>query len=381
MRFKTIILAILIPVITAVILVNSVYSREGMRIPIAVVDEDHTGFSKFLIDGITKNNALEVKLTDRESAEKMVSSNSLETAFIILQGFEKRIKNEEFKGLITMVKNPGSISAELIGESIASSAVKLFCASAASNKVVFEYSMISKLSEEEKEKIWFEAWEHTKDQWNQPEPLMKVDIVKINTINKKDKLQMPRGSRIVIGIISAFLVFFLLQGAWWLSDDERNGTICRIKISRASSFDLIAGNILFLFFIGLMSAVIYMLIFNTVFGININFTVYLLISISCYIFFISSMVFIFSSLFSAVQLGFFIPAFSLFTAFAGGCFWDTSMLDNSIKLISLFTPQGWFLRIIDEPGTFMTINMLFVIAGIVFIIFSYLRITNRQHTL
>lgn len=381
MRLKTIILSIIVPVITAVILVNSVYSKEGLRIPVAVVDEDGTSFSKFLVSGIAKNSALNVKLTNKESAEKMVSSNSLEAAFIIPKGFENRIKNEEFTGLITIIKNPRSISAEMIGESIASSAVKLFCASIASNKVVLEYSQLSQLSEQEKEKIWLEAWEHTKSQWEQPEPLMKIDITKINPISQKNKHQTPKESRIIFGIIAAFLVFFLFQEAWWLSDEERNGTIQRIKLSKVSPLSLIAGNILFMIILGIINALIYLLIFNKVFGININLSLDLLISLVCYIFFISSMVFIFSLFFSENQLGFFIPAFSLFTAIAGGCFWDTSMLDEKIKLISLYTPQGWFLRILEMPSISMTINLFFISIGIVLIAFSYFRISFKNHVL
>lgn len=372
---------IIIPVITAFILVNSVYSQDGIKIPVAVVDEDNTNFSKFLADGITANKALKVSITNKKSAEQLVSANTLEAAFVIPKGFEEKLKHEEFNGLITMIKNPRSISAEMIGEGIASSAIKLLCASIASNKVVSEYSKLTGLSDKEKEALWLEAWKHTEEQWNQPEPLMKVDISKINASNARNRAVDSKDSRIILGVISAFLVFFLLQGSWWLSEEERNGTIYRIKLSKVSSWDLIAGNVLFLLLAGISTAAIYLLIFNGIFGIRIDLTFNLFIALVSYIFFISSIVFIFSSFLSPVQLGIFIPVFSLFTALAGGCFWDISLLDKSIGLISLFTPQGWFLKMLDSPDASFIINLLFIFVGIAMIIVSYFRISTYKRVL
>ena len=374
-------LAILVPAIMATILMNSVFSQEGSRIPIAVVDEDNTAFSKFVVDRIKENMALKVNIINQKTAEEMVSSNRLEVAFIISRGFEKKIKQGEYSDLIKMIKNPKSISAEMIGEGIASSAVKLFCASMASNKVVAEYSKLSKITFEEKNKLWNETWKQIEQQWNQPEPIMKIDISRVNANTTKNIGSNIDGSRIILGVISAFLMFFLLMGAWWLSEEERNGTIFRIKVSTISPLAIIAGNMLFLYVVGIIQSLLYLLFFRLILNISIPVTFDLFVSLTSYIFLISAIVFILSAYFTPIQLGIIIPIISLFTALAGGCFWDITMFDSVIQKISLLTPQGLLLKIFDSPEQAIAINLFFLLAGTILLWISYIRLKTKERIL
>ncbi|MGE5329146.1 MAG: ABC transporter permease [Deltaproteobacteria bacterium] len=381
MKLKNIILAVLVPFIMAIILVNSVSSKQGIKIPVAVVDEDKTEFSRFIIDGVSKNEALKVILTSRKTAEEMAAYNRIEAGFIISKGFEKRIKNEELTGLIKMIKNPRSISAEMIGESFASSTAKLICASIASNKVVEEYSKLLEVRPEGRDKLWNEAWKHTEEQWNQPEPIMKVDVIKINSRMHQKAGTDSEQARILIGVTAAFLMFFLLMGAWWISEEERNGTMNRIKVSIVSPAMIIAGNMLFLFLAGIIQTLLYLILFRFILDISIPITVTLFASLACYIFVISSIVFLLSAYFTPMQLGVFIPAFSLFTALAGGCFWDVTIFNKTIQYISLFTPQGWFMKIFDSPQFSMIINLFFLLIGSLLLWISNLSLKKKQNIL
>jgi len=380
-NFKNISLAILVPVIMAIILLNSVSSKQGIKIPIAVVDEDKTEFSKFLIDGVKANRALNVSVTNTKTAEEMVAYNRIEAAFIIPKGFEERVKKEEFADSIKLIKNPRSISAEMIAEGFASSAAKLICASSASDKVVAEYAKFLTLNMEQRNNLWNEAWKHTADQWNQTEPIMKVDIIKINSnmpqqlgINSKD-------SRIVLGVIAAFLMFFLLMGAWWMSEEERNGTIYRIRVSTVSPSVIIIGNMLFLCIIGIIQSLLYLTLFKYILDISVPITISLIASFTGYIFLISSIVFLLSAYFTPLQLGIFVPAFSLFSALVGGCFWDITIFDKTIERISLFTPQGLFLKIFDSPELLTAINTFFILIGSLLLWFSYFRLKTKERIL
>jgi len=365
----------------AIILMNSVLSQDGSRIPIAVVDEDNTKFSKFIVDRIKENMALKVNIINQKTAEEMVSSNRLEAAFIISRGLEKKIKQGEYSDLIKMIKNPRSISTEMIAEGIASSAVKLFCASMASNKVVAEYSKLSEITSEEKNKLWNEAWKQTEQQWNQPEPIMKIDVFRVNANTAKNIGSNINGSRIILGVISAFLMFFLLMGAWWLSEEERNGTIFRIKVSTVSPLAIIAGNMLFLYIVGIIQSLLYLMFFRFILNIEVPVTFDLFVSLTAYIFLISAIVFILSAYFTPIQLGIIVPILSLFTALAGGCFWDITIFDSVIQKITLFTPQGLFLKIFDSPEQSITINLFFLLAGTILLLISYIRLKTKERIL
>lgn len=387
MRFKQfltvkfLVAVIGLPILVTAILFNSVYSPDGLRpIPIGIVDEDKSDFSRMVIERLKKEKSLKLLETSKSKAEKLVASNMLEASFVISKGFKEKIIEGNAAGVIKVIKNPGSIAAEMIGESISSIAARLLCSAAASDIVVREYANLGYNPSKNSKETWREAWAYTDAQWNQPVPLMKVDVQDINSEIPTDKVAKGQDFRVLWGVILAFLMFFLLLGAWFMADERRNGTIMRLRCSKISSLTVIAGNIIFLYFIGILQAGIVVLLYKFFWGIKELPVLQVFLILSSYILFTCSLTLIVSVYFAPIQLNFFVPIFSLITAVIGGCFWSIDILSEKVARLSLLTPQGWALKALNTAATggskidsILSVIVGFSIISIVFVIF-----TNRK---
>ena len=367
-----------IPIAVALIMLNSVYAPNGFRpIPIGIVDQDMSDYSRFIIEVLKKDKFIRLLETSEEDAKAKVSTNMLEAAFVITSGFKERINKQENKGLIKAIKNPSSISAEMIGETIAGTTARLLCTAAASNIVVKEYETFGLNSSKSGKDLWNDAWNFTEAIWNSPEPLMKVDVIEVlgvvpSTSSKGQDL------RILWGVIIAFLMFFLLIGAWWLADEKRNGTITRLLCSSVSPLTLIVSNIVFLYLIGIFQSGILIWIFKLFLGMEGIPLLGVFILLSAYIFLISSMAVMVSVYLTPIQLNFFVPVFSIFTAILGGCFWNMEFISKEITRFGLLTPQGWTLEALNllMNGRIMSSFIYFVeigffITSLLFVLISY----------
>lgn len=335
-----------LPFILGLILMNSVYLPDRFTlIPVGVVDQDKSDYSKLVVERLKQNKALKIVETTGQNAEKLVAGNILEVAFVIPTGFKQRIINEEASGLIKVYKNPGSIAAEMVGETVASCTVRLLCGAAASNIVVQEYSRMGYLTHRGSKEVWNEAWAYTDKQWSQPEPLMRVDVIDVNGNTQKID-QQKQDYRVLWGVLVALLMFFLLIGAWWMADERQNGTAVRLLCSEVPALSLIFGNIISLCIIGVIQTGATMLFFVFVPGGKSLPLFAAFLALLPYILFISSLALLVSVYLKPIQLNFFIPVFSLFTAVIGGCFWN-SMITDRISGLSLLTPQGWVLKALD----------------------------------
>jgi len=328
---------------------NSVYSPDGLRpIPIAIVDEDRSDYSGIIVERLKKEKSIKLVETTREKAEKQVAMNMVEAAFVITPDFKEKIIKEDVNGIIKILKNPSSIAAEMIGETIAGTTMRLLCNAAASNIVVKEYSSLVYSTSKSSQEVWNEAWKHTDDQWNQSKPLMKIDIQDINGSIANINHLVAQNFRILWGVTAAFLMFFLLIGAWWLADEKINGTIIRLLSSTVTPLSLVMANIIFLFIIGIVLSGVLLVIIRYILGISHVPLIPVFLILSSYIFFVSALVLTISVYLSPIQLNFFIPVFSLFTAIIGGCFWNIDVLSDKITKLSLITPQGWAIKALNS---------------------------------
>lgn len=338
-----------LPILVTLILFNSVYSPNGFRpIPVAIVDQDKSDFSRVIIERLKKEKSIKLLETTKDDAEKKVASNMLEAAFVIMPGFKEKIKTENASEVIKVIKNPASISSEMIGETIAGTTMRLLCSAAASNIVVKEYQSLSYDLGKSSQEVWDKAWKHTDNQWNQPEPLMKVELIDINGNTEDGSAHFVQNYRILWGVMAAFLMFFLSVGAWWMADEKRNGTLARMLCSTVSPMTIVMGNMIFLFLVGIFQAVVMMAVIKFIFGIDQIPLLPVSVVIASYILFLASFVITVSLYMSPIQLNFFIPVFSLFTAIIGGSFWNIDILSDKITNLSLITPQGWAIKALNS---------------------------------
>lgn len=316
-------------------------------IPIAVVDEDQSEYSRTLLDRLSKKEGFKIVTTTTEKALEMLKSNKIEEVFVIKKGFEEKIIHGENEQIIDMVKSPSSFSADFAGEVVAGEVIRFITGSMAADRVVKKYAGLGKPAGRE---LYKEVLEHVDSQW-EPEPLMTINYREPegNMLKKADRVSMPVATASSAGIIVAFMMFYVIFSSGWLIEERRNGTLKRLVSGPGALGYSFFGSICALMLSGMLQILLFSVIDKLAFGVDLFpgawsyliFFVYLLAVISISLF-------LSSILKTPAQLQAGAPVFTLLTGFAGGCFWNFVEMPERLKQLSMLTPQGWALRGINS---------------------------------
>ena len=85
---------IIIPLLITVSAGYALRYEKLNTIPVAMVDEDRSISSSLLMDRLTGKEGIDLVITDREKAEKMLENSQVEQIFIIKPGFAGSIERE-----------------------------------------------------------------------------------------------------------------------------------------------------------------------------------------------------------------------------------------------------------------------------------------------
>ena len=187
----------------------------------------------------------------------------------------------------------------------------------------------------------------------EPKPLLTVEYKEFRggTAGKEvqevqeTNLALPVSSASSAGLITAFIMFYILYGSSWLIEERLNCTVKRLGAVKGAIAASFAGNVLAMAAAGVLQ----ILIFCAALKIFLGFTIY---------YGILSYVVLFAYLLSVISIGMFLssvmktqaqlqagaPVFALITGFVGGCFWNFVELPEQVRRLSLLTPQGWALQ-------------------------------------
>lgn len=341
---------IILPVILTLITGYALKYEKQNVIPVAIADEDRSDYSKVIIERVMKKDGLNVMLVSPEEADNLVKNLKVEAAFVFKKGFRDAIVRGETSGLVDQVVSPASLSGGLIGEIIAGEIVRLTENTAAADWVVREYKGLDKLDETGRQKLWQEAWNFTDSQW-EPKPLMQMEYRERQ--GKTGKIMHEAGLKSAqaasAGMLIAFLMFFIMFNSSWLVEEKHNGTVKRLAAGPDALFVSFTGSIAALFTVGALQVVVFLVICNKLFKIDLfNGWTYLLVFAVYLLLVISVSVFASSVLHTPAQLQAGAPVFSVLTGFAGGCFWNFVDVPGALKTISLFTPQGLALDVLNR---------------------------------
>lgn len=94
-----------VTVMLMLLLVSQMFSvvKEGIQIPIGVVDLDHSSFSEFMLQRLSENPLLKVVKYDESDVEKKIKNQDVEAIYIIDSGSEQKVIKGETKQLLRMV--------------------------------------------------------------------------------------------------------------------------------------------------------------------------------------------------------------------------------------------------------------------------------------
>lgn len=317
------------------------YEKNG-AVSIALVDEDRSGYSDTLVKRIEGKEGLSAFLVSREEAMSLLEDHKIEQLYIIRKGFEENVKRGESEGLIELLSSPSSYSADFTSEVIAGEAIRLITGNMAALWVEEQYR---KLGRDFDETLGQDVIKYNEGFW-EPKPLMTIDYKELQgqELKPSSGTAMPAATATSAGLITAFIMFYVLFSSGWLVEERTNGTLKRLVAGPDALFLSFAGSVLSLLISASLQVFMFSIVDRLLFKVELFpgplsylvFFAYLLAVISLSIF-------LSSVLKTQAQLQAGAPVFALLTGFAGGCFWNFVDMPERIRLLSLLTPQGWAL--------------------------------------
>ncbi|WHY87503.1 ABC transporter permease [Neobacillus novalis] len=145
--------------------------QKQLEIPIAIIDEDHSDFSRLLVDRISSQAKLHLYKVSGENAERMLLKNDVDSVFVIKKGFQKRLLTGQREEIIDVWTSPSSIAEGIVREVIASETARLTSDVKAADWVVKVFKNLD--IHIDQSKTWNAAYHYTDSQW-EPEPLMTI---------------------------------------------------------------------------------------------------------------------------------------------------------------------------------------------------------------
>ncbi|QNB47899.1 hypothetical protein BR63_17535 [Thermanaerosceptrum fracticalcis] len=344
------IVMVLVPLLFA-FLVSGVQSYEKQNlIPVVIADEDNSDYSRLLIERLAGKEGIQLIVTDKTKAENLVKNYQAEVAFIIKRGFKEAILQENINESITLLKSPVSLSYGIIQEMLASEVMRLASNASAANWVTKIYKQFQLQMTGQPSDLWGSAWKYADSLW-EPEPLMKMEYRELGStgIIVPTHKTLPIISLQSLGMILMFLMFFIMFNSSWLIEERNNFTLQRLVIVPGLLPKYFLANILSLLVLALVQLGIFLSLTRLFFHIFLFTSFYHYIILILYILAVIALgLFLSVFLKTPAQLQAGAPAISLLTSFIGGCFWSFLDPPETIKIMSLFTPQGWALRMIKD---------------------------------
>lgn len=160
--------------------------QKELQVPIALVDEDQTEFSKTIIGRMNGQSKIHFHEVTSELAERMLLRNEVDSVFVIKKGFQENLLNENREQTIDVLVTPSSMAVGIVKELMASEVIRLTSNIKASEHVVKLFKVLD-IQHDNQETLWDEAYLYTDRQW-EPEPLMTVQYQLLGEeINGKSK--------------------------------------------------------------------------------------------------------------------------------------------------------------------------------------------------
>ena len=333
---------IIIPLLIMVVAGYALRNEKLDIIPIAVVDEDGSEYSALLLERLSEKQGLGLYVVNREEGLSMLEDSSVEQVVILKKGFGEAAKKGESVGIIELVSSPSSYTSEVTQEIVAGEAIRLVTANRAANSVAEQYE---KLEIKKGSGFRDEVAAYADGLW-EPEPLMTIDYkeLKAGVVTMVNNTTLPAASASSAGLITAFILFYMLFGSGWLIEERMNGTIKRLGAGTGALAASFKGSVLALFAAGTLQILLFCAVLKIFFGITLFTGVLPFLVLFAYLLAVIAIsLFLSSVLKTQAQLQAGAPVLALLTGFAGGCFWNFVEMPERIRRLSLFTPQGWAL--------------------------------------
>ncbi len=352
-------------------------------IPVAAVDEDGSSYSGLLVERVSAKEGLGLSVAGREKALDLLERGKVEQVFVIRKGFEKAVRRGESKGLIELFSAPSSYSAGFTGEIIAGEAIRMIAENLAANRVETQYGELGIRTDGS---FRDGVLDYVESLW-EPKPLMTIEYkeLKAGLVQKPEHAVLPASSASSAGLVTAFILFYMLFGSSWLIEERTNGTIKRLGAGTGALAASFGGGVIALFLAGMLQIALFSVLQKLLFDVSLFSGPWSYAILAAYLLAVIGVsMFLSSVLKTQAQLQAGAPVLALVTGFAGGCFWNFVPMPDRLSEIALLTPQGWALQginslLLDPAGASAAFLPLCVLSSMALILLpaSYI-IINMQ---
>ncbi len=357
-------IGLIIPVLLLGFLSMSVEkTANATKIPVVIVDEDASEYSKTVIERVSKNPAIAVSTVSEDEARNLIETQNAAIGFLISKGFMEQIRSNDEDGLVTMWLSTGTISHGLVREIFASEVKRLSSNSYGANTVLKTYGKSENLNAAEQASVWKDAWAYSDKHW-EPKPLMTVDY-KVGVTSEKAEAADSGGASIYVpGMLVLLMLFSFLWNSWPIKDRD-SGMRSRVPYSVGRFSVYWIGNAF-----GVLILQLVLLLLLCGFGwwkgeLAVNGAV--ILTLVGYALFLNALSLFFAYFVHANRTWQAITLFVvLATSLLSGTFFPSDELSSFLERAAQWTPQYWIVSSLNQE----TLLIPFIFVGISIILYG-----------
>ncbi|MGA4721711.1 ABC transporter permease [Fictibacillus nanhaiensis] len=362
-------LGIIVPVLVLLFLDMSVEkTSNATKIPVVIVDEDETEYSKTVIERVSKNPAVAVNVRNEEDARNQIETQKAAIGFFIPEGFMESIQKNDEDELVTMWLSSGSISHGLVREIFASEVKRLSSNSYGANTVLKTYGKSEKLDAEEQGEVWKDAWAYSDKHW-EPKPLMTVDYKVGVTRESSVEADSSAASIYVPGMLVLLMLYSFLYNSWPIKDRD-SGMRSRVPYAAGRFSVYWFGNALGVL---LLQLTLLVLLFSYGWWMDeLTFNVATISGLIGYVLFLNALSLLFAYFVHSNRTWQAITLFVvLCTSLLSGTFFPSDELSSFLQRAAEWTPQYWIVSTFNQET--LMIPFIFVGLSIVLYVLSTIK--------
>jgi ABC-2 type transport system permease protein len=330
-------------------------TANATKIPVVIVDEDASDYSETVIERVSENPAVSVRIVDQSEARSEIEIQKAAIGFLIPEGFMERIQENDEEELVTMWLSTGTLSHGLVREIFASEVKRLSSNSYGANTVLKTYGKSEKLDVKEQASVWKEAWAYSDNHWD-PVPLMTVDY-KVGATREKAVAREDSSTSIYVpGMLVLLMLFSFLWNSWPIKDRD-SGMRSRVPYSIGGFSVYWGGNAL-----GVLILQLELLVLLAGFGwwkgelvLNVS-TIGALLG---YVLFLNALSLLFPYFVHSNRTWQAVTLFIvLATSLLSGTFFPSDELSGILEKAAQWTPQYWIISALNQET--LMIPLVFV---------------------
>lgn len=293
-----------------------------------IADNDESTISSKLIELLDDDEKLKVVTCNETELKQKIYNDDIDFGFIINKDFSKNLLEDKIDA--NFVQNYQSNNSIILQESINEKITNM-------RKIISDTKKVNIDLKDNDDKLTMKI----------------VDGVKnINNISVVDntKQQNNVSGKLLIGFLSMFLWFVVIQGCRTFLDEKENGTFDRLKTVPYKYNKFIANKLVVVFIFAVIHVLVILLCGQYFFKTNILENILpTLVIFAAYLYLLIGITMLFVPFMKThQQFTAIISSIMVLTGILGGAFFPIDIAPRFMKVVSRFTPEGWAIPSLTE---------------------------------